>query len=378
MKMGGSYAGTSLPQALASSSHNDGNQLTQRGTATLTYDEAGNLTGDGANTYTWNARNQLTGISGSVSASFQYDAFGRRISKTINSSTTSYVYDGVDAVQEQAGGIVVANMLVGGVDEVLTRTDSAGEHHLLSDGLGSTLALTDSIGTAQTQYTYDPFGSSSQSGATSGNPSQYTGRENDETGFYYYRARYYSPALQRFISEDPLGFASGETNFYGYVGNNPANKVDPSGLDDADREWEERVNAKPSPSPDYYSNPWYWSHNESADNDRFERSLAGRQCPKPNGYGPEACGSYDRAGRPDLGGICRNIPIGEVPWTRCVRRCLQDSFGTSPGGVWGKSDEYREPVNLPWPVGGTYGPITHGKCFILCFGDPSYSDRPCD
>ena len=39
------------------------------------------------------------------------------------------------------------------------------------------------------------------------NPFQYTGRENDATGLYYYRARYYSPTLRRFISEDPLGLA---------------------------------------------------------------------------------------------------------------------------------------------------------------------------
>jgi uncharacterized protein RhaS with RHS repeats len=47
---------------------------------------------------------------------------------------------------------------------------------------------------------------------------------------YYYRARYYSPELQRFISEDPIRLAGGDVNYYAYVGNNPVNWIDPLGL----------------------------------------------------------------------------------------------------------------------------------------------------
>jgi RHS repeat-associated protein len=68
------------------------------------------------------------------------------------------------------------------------------------------------------------------SGAST-NPAQYTGRENDGTGLHYYRARYYHPGLQRFISEDPIGNETGEVNFYVYVGNDPINYVDPFGFD---------------------------------------------------------------------------------------------------------------------------------------------------
>jgi RHS repeat-associated protein len=100
----------------------------------------------------------------------------------------------------------------------------------LPDALGSSVALTDSTGTLQTQYTYEPFGNTTVAGATSTNPLQYTGRENDGTGLYYYRARYYSPRLQRFISEDPIGFGGGDVNLYAYVGNDPVNAKDPLGL----------------------------------------------------------------------------------------------------------------------------------------------------
>ncbi|MGH7391695.1 MAG: RHS repeat-associated core domain-containing protein [Candidatus Rokuibacteriota bacterium] len=70
-------------------------------------------------------------------------------------------------------------------------------------------------------------------GATSEIRSQFSGRENDGTGIYYYRARYYHTRLQRFISEDPIRFEGGDVNLYSYVFNNPANFNVPLGLDGA-------------------------------------------------------------------------------------------------------------------------------------------------
>ena len=58
---------------------------------------------------------------------------------------------------------------------------------------------------------------------------KFTAREDDGTGLYYDRARYYHPVLERFVSEDPLEFVDGP-NFYGYVENDPVNAVDPFGL----------------------------------------------------------------------------------------------------------------------------------------------------
>jgi RHS repeat-associated protein len=182
--------------------------------------------------YTWNTRNQLVSLSGpGVTASFQYDALGRRKSKTVNGVTTDFLYDGSSIVQELSSGSVQANLLLGlGIDEVLQRIETASTSHFLTDGLGSTLALTDSAGVVQTEYTYEPFGNTTTSGAASANPSQYTGRENDGTGLYYYRARYYHPGLQRFISQDPIGFRGKDINLYTYVHNNPTNFTDPYGL----------------------------------------------------------------------------------------------------------------------------------------------------
>jgi RHS repeat-associated protein len=226
-KVGGSYARTSLPQAFATSTHNARNQLTQRGSQTFTYDANGNLLSDGVTTYTWNARDQLSAASG---ASFQYDAFGRRTGKTVGSSSVSYLYDGRNAIQELTGTTPSANVITGGIDEVFSRTEGSTSSCMLTAGINSIIGLTDGSGVEQTQYTYEPFGATSVTGAASTNPSQYASRENDTNGLYYYRARYYSPALQRFISEDPIGFSSGDTNLYAYVGNDPINLNDPLGL----------------------------------------------------------------------------------------------------------------------------------------------------
>ena len=94
----------------------------------------------------------------------------------------------------------------------------------LSDGLGTTL---------ETQYRYEPYGKTRVLGQASRNTQQYTGRENDATGLYYYRARYYDPGTGRFVSPDPIGWAAGQTNGYAYVGGDPFGYRDPLGLNPA-------------------------------------------------------------------------------------------------------------------------------------------------
>jgi RHS repeat-associated protein len=116
-----------------------------------------------------------------------------------------------------------------GIDEYLARSDDSTTRYFLPDHLGSTLALTDPAGTITTRYTYSPFGGTSTTGEASSNPFQYTGREKDSTGLYYYRARYYDPKIQRFISSDPIGLDGG-LNTYAYVENNPIAFIDPYGL----------------------------------------------------------------------------------------------------------------------------------------------------
>ena len=223
--IGGGLAGVNLPAATTSSGvYNVNNQLTSWNGTTLSYDLNGNMINDGSRSYSWNARNQLSSIGATT---FAYDGSLRR---SQNGAGVSFVYDGLNPVQEIVGGSVRANLVTGGLDEYFGRTDSGGTSSFVTDALGSTLALTDSTGAVKTQYTYEPFGNTTSSGTSSTNAFEYAGRENDGSGMYYYRARYYSASLQRFIGEDPLDFGGGDANLYVYVGNDPLDDDDPFGL----------------------------------------------------------------------------------------------------------------------------------------------------
>lgn len=231
---GGSLFKSVLPTATtATAAYNQDNQLTSWNGAAASYDLNGNLTGDGTHTYTWDARNRMTAIKNnagtSTLASLVYDGVGRRQSVTQSSATVTALYDGYDTVQEQ--GSTTANLQIGlGIDERFTRTKGGATSTYLTDQLGSTVALANSTGAVATTYSYDPYGLTTTVGAANDNQYQFTGRQNDGFGLYYFRARYYSPAWGRFVSEDKLGLAAG-INVYAYVGGNPITHRDPSGRD---------------------------------------------------------------------------------------------------------------------------------------------------
>src|SRR5207247_11458895 len=135
------------------------------------------MTSDGTHSYTWDARNRLKQIDLGNTASFTYDPFGRRATKSNIGTGTTFLYDGANAVQEVIGGTNTANSLSGGIDEVFQRTDSAGARSFLTDALGSTLALTESSGTVQPSYSFDHFGNTTATGSATTNSFAYTGRE---------------------------------------------------------------------------------------------------------------------------------------------------------------------------------------------------------
>ncbi|HEY7065845.1 MAG TPA: RHS repeat-associated core domain-containing protein [Chloroflexota bacterium] len=238
-------APTTLPNAMTGTTTYDAaNRIVQWNGTTLpsgAWDANGNLLNDGnalgtgTTTYTWNARNQLASVSQSgTTTSFAYDALGRRQSRTVGTSTTTFLYDGLNPIQDATttgGTTTTGYMLTGlGIDEYFARTESTTTRSLLADALGSTVGLVASGG-VQTEYSYEPFGKTTPAGTTSSNPLQFTGREQDGTGVYYFRARFYHPTLQRFLSEDPLGHSGGDANPYLYVGNDPLGYNDPYGLE---------------------------------------------------------------------------------------------------------------------------------------------------
>lgn len=227
----GTLAPQALPTARAVDGFDDNNRLTQVNGKAQSFDANGNVTSSGGRMYIWNARNQLSSITqdNAVIASFGYDALGRRYLKHDDGPTITYLYDGLDAVQEISADTIVPILAGAGIDRRIARGVAMDRRYFVTDHLNSTLIMTDSLGKVVSSFEYDPYGNSPMTDQGVENPYRYTGRELDKSGLYYYRARYYSADVNRFISEDPLGISEGP-NAYVYVNGDPVRLTDPFGL----------------------------------------------------------------------------------------------------------------------------------------------------
>ncbi|MGA1825362.1 MAG: CARDB domain-containing protein [bacterium] len=219
--------------------HDAGNKLLNDGDFTYQYingcltQKVSISTGD-VTTYTYNSENQLIGITTpDYIISYYYDGLGRRICKEINGLETYYVYDDEDIllILDNSCSIVSQYTHGPGIDEPIKIEQGDASYYYITDGLGSIVQIADSTGNIIQEYTYDSFGNIVHQSGDLINPYTYTGREYDpESGLYYYRARYYDAKIGRFLSQDPIGFGSGDLNLYRYVNNNPVNWIDPYGL----------------------------------------------------------------------------------------------------------------------------------------------------
>ncbi len=248
-------------------------RLLSSDTYELYYDDRGNLKEKlnkhtkEKTLYTFNIKNQLIQYkkynpNGGViqELSFSYDALGRRVSKTHNNTTYYYVYDNLNivAILDKNKQLLATIVHDEDIDKPLSITTYEHTHkytkeyeelcfeqqYLLDikhtktyyyhrDHQGSIIALSDNEGNITESFIYDDsYGTILQHNKTAEtyNPYCYTSREFDCDDLYYYRARYYDPKSQRFLSQDPIEFLSGDYNFYRYVDNNPIGYTDALGL----------------------------------------------------------------------------------------------------------------------------------------------------
>jgi RHS repeat-associated protein len=198
--------------------------------STFVYDANGNVTMDGVLLYTYDLDNRLKSAN---DTRFDYDPEGRlRSSIAFGQVTTELLYDGDKLVAEyDLNGNLVKRYVHGpGTDEPIVSYDGPGvtsKMWMLADYKGSIVATMDANGARMGAFSYGPLGETSGLGRPR---FMFTGQQYfGELELYYYKARFYNPRIGRFLQTDPAG-TKDDLNLYTYVGNNPVNRVDPTGL----------------------------------------------------------------------------------------------------------------------------------------------------
>jgi RHS repeat-associated protein len=185
---------------------------------------------------------------GQLIARYQYDPFGRRISKTLGAGqgaqTTWFIYseEGLLAEVDTLGKTVRTYGWQPGTDwgtEPLWQADHASAqnsssrtyHYLHNDHLSTPQVASDATGRSTWQALSESFGHTlERSGNRTRMNLRFAGQYFDEeTGTHYNQQRDYAPGLGRYIQRDPIGL-SGGINVYGYGYGNPLAYADPNGL----------------------------------------------------------------------------------------------------------------------------------------------------
>jgi len=244
--------------------------VTAAGGNSFTYDANGNMSAGAGRTLVWDGEDRPALINGTV---YAYGPGGGRWKKTTGGMTTLYLGD------MEIAGAAVSKYLPGSA----RRTGAPGAAvttWLHKDHLGSIAAVSDAAGAAILRKTYAPYGQGLGQAGSHVEPKDYIGERLDaETGLLYLNARYYDPALARFISADPSDPVRPGVglNRYAYAGNNPVAYADPYGLSyDADID-------NPGGSVDFGDHPVREATRASIDRYR-EENLAAEAPPNPQAY----------------------------------------------------------------------------------------------
>ncbi len=187
------------------------------------------MTSGGGRTLSWDGDNRLASVTaGGTTMAFTYDADGARIQQVEGAVTRRHLGDGYEI---QIGGPTIKYVSLAG--SVVARVEGSTTTWVHTDHLGSIQAVTDASGVEVHRKKYRPYGETLSSGGTlSYEPRGFTGQRHDASGLVYLHARYYDPALARFISPDAI--ISGQDtiglNRYAYAANDPVGNTDVDGF----------------------------------------------------------------------------------------------------------------------------------------------------
>ncbi len=212
----------------------------------LSHDANGSLTDDGTFSYDYDAMHRLVSVTrksdNAEVVRIGYDALGRMASLTVNGKTVFFSYDMRQRIIEETaddGTTTIASYVYGtGQDELLLMERGGQTTYFHYGAVRNVLVATDEAGNIVERYQYDPYGQvfilapdgTSRATSAIGASFFFKGKRYiPEVGLYYFRARFYSPGLNRFITRDPSGYNDG-LNLYTYARANPINFMDPLGL----------------------------------------------------------------------------------------------------------------------------------------------------
>ncbi len=183
----------------------------------------------------YDVQDQLSRVlTGNSKLSCQYDSDGYRTSKTVNGTTTYFVWDDDQIVMELDEKGNVRKRYIRGNSLISADSGEGTEsvYYVMNDH-GDVAQLLDQSGNVIRAYTYDSFGNEISPDKKDDNPYRYAGEYFDqETGNIYLRSRYYSPEQGRFLTMDTYtGEESDPLSLhrYAYCDNDGVNQVDPSG-----------------------------------------------------------------------------------------------------------------------------------------------------
>ncbi|WNG32067.1 hypothetical protein F0U62_45180 [Cystobacter fuscus] len=219
-------------------SYSRGNRLERIEGTRLEYDADGNLIQrllpDGSSwRYAYDGAGLLRQVlrPDGTTVCFTYDALGRRLGKQAPERTLSWIWDGDRLLHEQGAAPAPTSWLhAPDEDSPLAKIEGQAFHGILHDHLETPTAMYDEAGQVVWTASLDTYAAVRVERNESPCPWRWPGQyEDEETGLYYNRFRYYDPDAGRYISPDPTG-VDGGLNLYAYV-DNPLVAIDPLGLD---------------------------------------------------------------------------------------------------------------------------------------------------